>query len=145
MIDDGLRISYDLNKAVSGIGIQAEVLMSVKGNFLIKEFLVYYVDRHFVRENGDYDMELIAPAVYAIRLEKYGYRCCDSELELQESMKVYPSSFIAPTIKNRDVVRNFAVHCAAHSWSADNCNTMLRIKRVVSKLLNALSVRLVHG
>ena len=100
---------------VTGMGIQAALFMSEPKHPFIKDLLEYYQGKHFVLEDGVYNMSLLAPAVYALRAEKYGYRYMNIGQRLTCDVDVFPSDYVASDIPLRKK-DTFAVHCASHSW-----------------------------
>lgn len=103
-------------KSVQGMGIQAALFMAEKGNAYIKELLDDYKERHFILDNGTYNMNsVLAPALYARNAEKYGYKYLNVEQHLSDDLDVYPSDFVASSIPLRKSV-NFAIHCIKGSW-----------------------------
>lgn len=108
---------YNTHKteAVPGMGIQAALFMSEPNNAFIKELLDEYEAKHFILEDGSYNMSLLAPTVYALKAEKYGYRYLNVEQHLADDLVVYPSDYVGSGILLR-TEENFAVHCICHSW-----------------------------
>lgn len=103
---------------VPGIGIQAAFMLSAPRQPIIKELLGIYEQRHFILPNGELRQEPIAPSLYAMALEKYGYRYCDRQQQVLGA-NIYPSCFVAGH-KSEDSTRAFAVHLVAHSWKKRN-------------------------
>ena len=77
--------------AIPGIGIQAAILGGVPGNPYLKDCLDYYRDRHFILENGEYHNQIIAPAIFAMVAEAYGFRYRDERQELKNNLLILPS------------------------------------------------------
>lgn len=100
---------------VNGMGIQAALFMAEKGNGFIKDLLDDYRGKHFMSENGTLNMSLIAPELYALKAETYGYKYLNIEQHLMGDVDVYPSSYVGSSIALR-TEKSFAVHCIAHSW-----------------------------
>lgn len=105
---------------IKGCGIQAAFFMGESGNPILKEILDYYVNRHFIQDDGTFDMELISPDIYAMALEKHGYCYIDKKQELDFDTIVYPSQFVAGDFTEYQK-SNFAVHCVSHSWYEPSC------------------------
>lgn len=132
-----------LGKNVCGIGIQAAFFMSEKGHPFLKELLDYYLDRHFIRENNSYDINLIAPDIYAMKAEKHGYRYVNEEQNLGNGMLIYPSSFVAGGLYENSK-NAFAVHCILHSWYEDSF--WGKIKKVLRRFVkNDDPIRLIDS
>ena len=130
---NGIRLG---EKMPSGIGIQAAFMIAQKGNQIIGDMLAYYNGKHFIKEDGTMATDLIAPTIFALQLEKYGYRYIDEEQMLAEGMKVLPSCYVAPGKSELDK-RNYAIHCINHSWQADSLKFrfMQLIKNPIRRLL----------
>lgn len=130
-IKDGIRLSEDLPV---GIGIQAAFIIARKGNEKIRRIMDYYMDRHFLKNNGELEMDIIAPTIYAIQLEKYGYLWKDEKIVLSQGEYVFPSCLIGnPYFKDN---RSFAIHCAHHSWYD---NTLIdKLKKIGLRILKPL-------
>ncbi len=105
-------------KSVSGIGIQAAFMISAPHQPLIKELLNVYKNRHFIMPNGNLQQEPIAPSLYAMALEKHGYRYKDKRQNVLGA-EIYPSCFVAGH-KSEDTQKAFAIHLVAHSWKKRN-------------------------
>lgn len=102
---------------VDGCGIQAAFIVSEKGHPCIKALLDRYRDKHFgLNEDGRIKANgLIAPDIYAIGLEKYGYLYFDVEQSLGEKVFVHPSCYVAGGPKEL-TSHSFAIHQCSHSW-----------------------------
>lgn len=122
-IPKGLVAADGTNKCrgttIPGIGIQAAFMLSAPHQPLIKELLGIYEQRRFVLPNGKLQQEPIAPSLYAMALEKYGYRYVDNHQRLLGA-DIYPSCFVAGH-KSEDNPQAFAIHFVAHSWKKRNC------------------------
>lgn len=112
----------------TGIGLQAAFMIAKKGNPVIEDMLRYYKNKHFLKEDGTMATDLIAPTIFAMQLEKFGYRYKDEEQTLEHGVKVYPSCFVAPGKSELDK-RNYAIHCINHSWQSDSL--MFRLKQIL--------------
>lgn len=81
----------------------------------VRALLEDYKGRHFILEDGSYYISLIAPSLYALKAEQYGYKYLDVEQHLKDGLVVYPSSYVGSTIALR-TDKTFVVHCISHSW-----------------------------
>lgn len=115
----------DAVECVHGMGIQAALFMSEPGNHFIKGMLDDYKKWHFILEDGTYNMSLIAPDIYALKAEEYGYKYQNVEQHLTEYLDIYPSDYIASTISLRKQT-SFAVHCVCHSWDDEYLKNIQR-------------------
>lgn len=98
-----------------GIGIQAAVLGAAQGHPYLKDILEYYKDKHFLNIKGEPDMGLIAPAIYAMIAEKYGFVYQNREQSFSEGMKIFSSDLFAGG-DYQERTDSILVHRCAHSW-----------------------------
>ena len=110
--EDGTNLCKGKN--VPGIGIQAAFMMAEKGQPLLKKILDYYIGRHFIKGKDIYDIDTIAPGVFASIAEEYGYKYIDKKQNLDDII-IYPSTYVAGGLFE-NVKESFAVHCILHSW-----------------------------
>lgn len=103
-----------LGQPVSGVGIQAAFMISQPKQPLIKAFLDIYEDLHFILPDGSFNTYPVAPARYAMAIEKYGYRYTDTEQVVLQGT-IYPSCYVAGH-RSVQTSSSFAVHLVAHSW-----------------------------
>jgi mannosyltransferase OCH1-like enzyme len=125
---------------VKGISIQAAFLAAPKGHFFLKDLLDFYSNRPFIRPDGSYDMNLIAPEYYARAAEKYGFKYVD-RTQFLEGITIYSSEYIASSLEY-DSPTAYGIHGCAHSWVRDSLffRKLRPLKRMVT---NALK-RLIH-
>lgn len=117
---------------VPGVGIQAAFMMSIKNSIVIKELLDYYKNRHFILPSGQYDMDIIAPSIFAKLAEKFGYRYRDVKQEL-DTMTIYPSCFVAGLV-DEVTPDTFAIHECANSWKKESF--VAKCKRYISYMFH---------
>lgn len=99
---------------VHGIGIQAAIMGSVKGHPYIKACLEYYQKLHFQMNKGYDNMAIIAPNIYALNAESFGFKYKNEDQRLGKDMMIYKDEvFCIPEFVNQ---RTYAVHLVAHSW-----------------------------
>lgn len=99
-----------------GIGIQAAVLGSIKGLPYLKDCMNYYQDKHFViNKEKDYYNQLLAPDIFAMVAEKYGFKYKDELQILNSNMLILPSEVFAGSVKE-ETKNSYAVHHCAGSW-----------------------------
>ena len=103
---------------VEGCGIQAAFFISEKGHPYVKALLDNYMDKHFsLDQSGKMkEGELIAPAIYALKLEEFGYRYLDVFQDLGSKVYIYPSKYVAGAPREVNV-ESFAIHQCSHSWA----------------------------
>lgn len=102
-------------KDIEGLGIQAAFLISTKGHYFFKRILDYYNNTHFIKNDGSFFMDIIAPSIYAKELESFNYKYIDENQILLNNISVYKSKFLAgsPSYSNKEAI---AIHCCNHSW-----------------------------
>lgn len=99
---------------VQGIGIQAAIMGSVKGHPYLKTCLDYYQNIHFHMDKGYDNMAIVAPNIYALNAEHYGFKYKNEDQLLNEGMMIYKDEvFCIPEFANK---RTHAIHLVAHSW-----------------------------
>ena len=139
-IDDN---GYSTGKAehIPGMGIQAALFMAEPGNKFIAELLAKYKTKHFILEDGTYNMRLLAPTIYALEAEKFGYRYLNVKQHLTDDLVIYPSDFVGSGIMLK-AETNFAIHCIYHSWDDEYLKMkskrepiLIRIKIFMYRLL----------
>ncbi len=121
--------------SIPGIGIQAAILGAIKGHSFIKACMDNYTDNHFIKDDGSFNNKILAPSIYAITAEKYGFKYIDKYQYLQEKMLILPSTVFASTLALADG-DSFAIHCCAGSWRDKNpkkskCKILARSKDYV--------------
>lgn len=120
---------------VPGIGIQAAILGSIKGHLYVKKCMDYYIDKHFINDDGSLNDETIAPSLYAFVAEDFGFRYIDKMQLLSNNMLVLPSNIFAST-RELDTPNSVAVHCCAGSWRvAKKAKLIDRVINKVKKLV----------
>jgi hypothetical protein len=131
---DGSSKILDTSKP--GIGIQAAVLGSIKGLPYLKDCLEFYKDRKFIiNEGGNYYNQIIAPDIYAMVAEKYGFKYKDELQILDGNMLFLPSEVFAGSIEE-STDNSYAIHYCAGSWRDEN-NDLWFLKRFYSKIISA--------
>jgi hypothetical protein len=111
--DDGT--AKERNPAKPGIGLQAAILGSVRGHPYVRDCLNFYDDRHFINESGEFFDKAIAPGIFAMIAEDYGFRYKNQLQTLKEDMLILPSEVLASSeqLATRD---SYAIHCCEGSW-----------------------------
>ena len=99
---------------IHGIGIQAAIMGSEKGNLYLKDCLDYYQTLEFSMGKGYDNMAIVAPNIYAIIAEKYGFKYKNEDQILENNMIIFKDEvFCIPEYLNN---RTHALHLVAHSW-----------------------------
>lgn len=134
-IDDFL-----LDKAFSGFEssglIPTGIMASEKGFKLYKEFLDYYTDKHFVKENGTLDMTTNVTIMTNI-LEKYGLVLNNCKQTINE-WTLYPSDYFCPldnsTGKLNITSNTCTIHWFAKSWVSKKDKNISRVTKVFHRI-----------
>ena len=113
LIDEN-GVSREPFTAKPGIGIQAAVLGGIQGHPFLKECLNWYEDNHFILSNGKYNNVVIAPDIYAMVAEKFGFRYID-ELQNLGNIIILPSETFAGTQIYANT-NSYAIHLCVGSW-----------------------------
>ena len=100
---------------VSGMQIQAAVMGAQAGCPFVKEVLDWYQGRHFVREDGSLETQLLAPQIYARVAERHGFLYKDMDQQLDGNVKILRSEIFAGN-KHEVTPASYAIHLCAHSW-----------------------------
>jgi mannosyltransferase OCH1-like enzyme len=103
------------NTRKPGIGIQAAILGSVKGHPFLKDCLDWYSNKHFIQDDSSLFNKIIAPDIYAMVAEDYGFKYADIRQELKKNILILPSEYFAA--KHSYVTeKTYAIHEGAGSW-----------------------------
>jgi len=123
-------------QVVKGLNIQAAFMISSGHHPVVKKLLDYYESRHFVREDGTFRMDIIAPEIYSMILEDYGYRYKNEKQVLPYGVTIYPAECVGGNNCLR-FKESFAVHCVSHSWKPATRyeKIMIKTKKIIKKLL----------
>lgn len=100
---------------IPGIGIQAAIMGSLKGLPYVYDCLNFYNDKQFVYTNNSFNITALAPAIFAMIAEKYGFKYVDEEQILSDNMTIFPSSVFAGTLEEM-TQESYAVHLCNGSW-----------------------------
>lgn len=129
---------YNLMKGqkVNGLNIQAAFMISSGHHPLVKALLSYYESIHFVRDDGSLHMDIIAPQIYSMVMEGWGYRYRNEKQVLPNDITVYPAECVGGNNCMR-FKESFAVHCVSHSWdpSTKREKYILKLRRLIRRLL----------
>lgn len=99
----------------NGIGIQAAVLGGVKGHPFFKDCLDFYSTKSFILSDGKLFNEFIAPGIYALIAEKYGFRYVDETQHLENNMLILSSDIFAG-LPSYAKDNTYAIHNCFGSW-----------------------------
>ena len=116
LLNDDRTSKSHLNK--HGIGIQAAVLGSLKGHPFLKDCLDFYDTKHELLDEGKLFNGFIAPGIYSMIAEKYGFRYLDEKQYLDNNILILPSDIFAGSSMTEKST-SYAVHCCNGSWKED--------------------------
>lgn len=139
LLDENGR-KVDASSVISGMGLQAAIMGSKAGHSYLQKCMNYYKDKNFINADGGFHDQIIAPAIFAISAEKYGFLYFDKLQHLQEKMLILPSNVFAstPNLANR---KSIAIHCCAGSWRERNHITIAmkiayKLKLILSRIFS---------
>lgn len=69
---DGAKINP--KSIVQGLTIQSAIFGAEKGSKYVKDMMDFYENLHFIKPDGSYYLDMIAPDIQAYILEKYGFK-----------------------------------------------------------------------
>ena len=100
---------------VPGMCMQAAFMGSEPGHPFLADCMRFYENRAFVKDDGSYFTDMIAPDILALHARAYGFRYRDERQSLAEGMEIFPSSYVAGSMHEM-LDGYYAVHCCAGSW-----------------------------
>jgi hypothetical protein len=113
---------------IPGIGIQAAVMGSTKGHPFLKDCMEHYENKRFVLDNGELNKRILAPVIYSMAAEKFGFRYVNERQILKNGMLMLPSvTFAANTNQARD--ESYAIHLCNGSWRIKNKPSFYRFAK----------------
>jgi hypothetical protein len=113
---------------VPGIALQAAIMGSRAGHPYLQDCLNWYARKRFILPDGSYNMQPIAPAIYANLAQKYGFRYRNELQKLAENMVVFPS-FVLATNRAEASLESYAVHCCNDGWRSWQYRLYLKLAR----------------
>ena len=112
------------------------IMAAEKGLPLIKELLSYYDERHFVREDGSYDMTTNTVSITKA-LKEMGFEP-NGKLQVNDGFAIYPRDYFCPlddaTGKLSKTKNTAAIHWFNKSWLADKLRYRSKITRVFHRI-----------
>jgi mannosyltransferase OCH1-like enzyme len=100
-------------------GPEAGIIGAEPNHPFLDEFLKYYDNRHFIKNNGELDQTLL-PLIMGRILEKYGYKFEDINQELPYNSKIFSTKYFCNTNSVRYRKQNYAFHKNSNSWASFN-------------------------
>jgi hypothetical protein len=107
------------NTRKPGIGLQAAILGARKEHPFLKSLLDWYQKKNFILNNGAYYDKTIAPDIYAMVAENYGFKYRDVQQYLREDILILPSEYFAGSL-SQATEHTYAVHCGVGMWRDEN-------------------------
>lgn len=103
---------------IRGMQIQAAIFMGCLRQKNLEVILDYYRTLHFFKEDGQPNIDIISPFIYAKVLERFGFRYVDEDQQL-DNILILNSSYVAAS--EYECKKNtIAIHLAAHGWNKRN-------------------------
>ncbi len=99
-IDDVLEDKHVVTGYSSSNWIPTGLMASEESNPWIKELLSYYDDRHFIKEDGSYDMKVNNVIITEISQEKFNFKPGDMFIEIG-NVVLFPQTYFHPYPKRR--------------------------------------------
>lgn len=117
-----------------GIGIQAAVIGGTQGHPFLKDCLEWYGRNRFILPGGKYNNVVIAPEIYAMVAEKFGFRYVDERQDL-DALTILPSETFAGS-PAYETENSYAVHVCIGGWRDEPEKTPMKrlFRRVLQKL-----------
>ena len=129
---------------VFGRQIQAAMFMGIPNQKCLEEIVEFYKNRRFLDKDGNPDMSLIAPVIYAKVLEKYGFLYSDKNQLLSNGICIYPSEYVANS-PHETTPNTISIHLAEHAWDPRSPWRRIKYRIRMTKLgsiLNKLRYKL---
>ncbi len=122
-----------------GFGIQAAVIGSINGHPYLEDCMKFYRENHFIMGDGSYFSRMIAPDIFAMFAEKYGFRYKNELQHLGNKMLILPSDFFAGRI-DETTENSYSVHLCEGSWNEEDSDLRKRFMKIFGnfKIFNPL-------
>lgn len=114
----------------AGIGFETNEFLgphfiySIKRNAYIGYLLSYYKDRHFLLNNGNYDLTTMPISTTKMTHQKYGYKIANSLLVMSDGVTFYPNDYFSPlnhaTGRVTITANTYIIHHFNGSWNTKN-------------------------
>jgi hypothetical protein len=116
-----------------GFGIQAAVIGSINGHPYLEDCMEFYRERHFIKVDGTFYSEIIAPDIFAMFAEKYGFRYKNELQHLENNMLILPSHIFAGNL-DEATENSYTVHLCEGSWNEEDSELRIRFKKIFGKM-----------
>ena len=125
---------------IEGFGLQAAVFGGQTGNQFVKDCMNWYENNDFILPDGKqiYNHGLVAPDVYAVIAQKYGFKYISGFQQLKDNMVVLPADHFPNHLYKTD--NAYAVHICENSWSKSKKDIIKNIIKTIKQnnILRAL-------
>lgn len=99
----------------AGVGLQSGAFGVTAGHPFTRRCLDWYENRHFRLEDGTLYDRIIAPDIMAYHARPAGLKYKDAAQDLDEGIRIYPSTAIA-AYPAKACPENYAIHHCMGSW-----------------------------
>ena len=100
---------------VPGLALQAAIFGGRAGHPFLKKCMEYYESQKFVLPDGNLNIQIISPFVYAHTAQQFGFVYKNELQMLSEGMTIYPGDVFLPSL-NESKTKPFAIHVTNGSW-----------------------------
>lgn len=118
--------------------IATSTIGSVNGNKLIKQFLDFYNEKSFIKEDGTFD-ELTNVAIVTRMLEELGLKANGEYQELKGIGAFYPQTYFSPydyiNCRSFKSENTYALHHFDKSWLPPEARIKSKVKKTLSKII----------
>lgn len=123
---------------IPGIGLQAAILGAEKGHPYIKKALEFYQQHSFIKDDGTWFTEWIAPDILAITAENFNFKYIkDQTQRLPENIVIYPYDIFAGAY-TQVTEKTIAVHLSKGGWRKRNwIRNILSKFKFIQKIISA--------
>lgn len=146
---DKLMLNGGVITGYQGATIPAGIMAAEVDNEWIKLLLDYYNNRHFIKDDGTYDMETNSNIITHISVHKCDYKIGDQHIKMGNVM-LYPSIYFSPMKRHVlgnnlfshknfviDSVKTFSIHYGTGTWANQSFSRII-IKYIVGILREIL-------
>lgn len=129
--------------------ISAGIIGAEAGNDCIKTFLDYYVDKHFINEDGTYNQMTNVQIITHNLFESYGFLLTGSKQKLGNLLEIYPVDYFSPkdsiTGEINSTDNTYAIHHFNNGWNDGDAIVIKRTVETFSKIFSpAMSLFIVE-
>ncbi len=126
-MDTDVEVLKSLNRflvhfAFSGFENKTSIATAIMGgrkkNAWIKTLLDWYTDRHFVKEDGSFDLTTNVAIVSKLAKEKYGINLNNELQDITDIVTIYPQDYFCPKSFITGIIALTENTCVIHHYSA---------------------------